>query len=771
MSAASCLLTEDQFLCSICLDVFTDPVTLSCGHNFCQNCITRHWKSKAPYRCPNCKEMFSTRPQLKINTFIKEMSAQFRQSAQQKSSSSSSERQVPCDVCTGTKVKALKSCLVCLASYCETHLEPHLTKSGLKRHQLMDPVENLEDRMCEKHDKLLELFCKNDQRCVCVLCSVQDHKTHDVVPLKEEYEGKKAELGKTEAEIQQMIQKKRVKIEELKHSVELSDENADREIAEGVGVFSALKESVERRQAELINSIKEKQRETEKQAEGFIRELEQEISELEKRRAEVEQLSRSEDHLQLLQNFTSLNAAPPTKDWTEVRVHPPSYEGTVVRAVKQLEETISEQMKKLFETELKRVQQYEVDVTLNPDTVNPRSPDRPQGNSCRCVLSKRDFTSGRFWFEVGVKKLTSWTVGVVRKMANRVDTQLSPTNGHWTVCLDRPSNYFAAAGPPVRLSLQSGPEKVGVFVDYEEGLVSFYDVDAAALIYSFTGCSFTEKIYPFFSTCRNDGTTIHSVEKPMKTLGQDPPPPSLQPPWWLEYRSPLEFFFTVSKIHQNKKQPAYRHTVDSYKYLGTVFDSELKSLELRDPPTDKGVEAGDVTAATWQWYSDMDPALQGQHSISPPLVVASSLTATTGGSVSTPASTPTPEEARARKESMEVLLLLQDVLCCHADVVQHAAGCNNFGGKQGLDLQGSEENCPPAGLEKLLSIMLRALAWLPVRGDNGHRILQAWVSSIAQQKIPSWWIEGLLVHGRSSEDQGIVNGSFVSNTNIKENTL
>ncbi|XP_041650595.1 E3 ubiquitin-protein ligase TRIM21-like [Cheilinus undulatus] len=529
MSAASCLLTEDQFLCSICLDVFTDPVTIPCGHNFCQNCITEHWDSNVSCQCPICKETFRRRPKLRINTFIKEMSAQFRQSAQQKSSSSSSERQVskpgevPCDVCTGTKVKALKSCLVCLTSYCETHLEPHLTKSGLKRHQLMDPVENLEDRMCEKHDKLLELFCKNDQRCVCMLCSVTDHKTHDVVPLREEYEGKKAELGKTEAEIQQMIQKRQVKIEELKHSVELSDENADREIAEGVGVFSALKESVERRQAELINSIKEKQRETEKQAEGFIRELEQEISELEKRRAEVEQLSCSEDHLQLLQNFTSLNAAPPTKDWTEVRVHPPSYEGTVVRAVKQLEETMSEQKKKLFETELKRVQQYEVDVTLDPDTANPRLnlsddgkqvkhgdvrqdlPDNPERfDHCVCVLSKQSFSSGRFYYEVQVKGKTGWDLGVARESINRKGKiTLTPNNGYWTIWLRNGNEYKACAGPSVPLSLQSGPEKVGVFVDYEEGLVSFYDVDAAALIYSFTGCSFTEKIYPLFSPCKH----------------------------------------------------------------------------------------------------------------------------------------------------------------------------------------------------------------------------------------------------------------------------
>ncbi|XP_067441779.1 E3 ubiquitin-protein ligase TRIM39-like [Thunnus thynnus] len=531
MSAASCLRSEDQFLCSICLDVFTDPVSTPCGHNFCKNCINEHWNSNNQYSCPMCKEVFKIRPKLKVNTFISEMVSQFRQEAQQKASSSSSEQQaakpgeVPCDVCTGTKLKALKSCLVCLTSYCETHLEPHLTASRLKRHQLMDPVENLEDRMCMKHDKPLELFCKTDQTCVCMLCSVLDHKTHEFVPLKEEYEGKKAELGKTEAEIQQMIQKRRLKIQEIKHSVDLSKEDADREKAEGVQVFTALKESVERSLNELIETIEEKQRTTEKQAEDFIKELEHEISELKKRSSEVKQLSRSEDHLHLLQNFPSLKAAPPTKDWTEVSVHPPSYEGTVVRAVTQLEETLSKEMKKLFEAELKRVQQYAVDVTLDPDTAHPKLilsddekqvnhddveknlPDNPERFSfCYCVLGKQSFSSGRFCFEVQVKGKTEWTLGVARESINRKGKiTLRPQNGYWTIWLRNGNEYKALAGPPVRLSLKSQPQKVGVFVDYEEGLVSFYDVDAAALIYSFTGCSFTEKLYPYFCPRSNDG--------------------------------------------------------------------------------------------------------------------------------------------------------------------------------------------------------------------------------------------------------------------------
>ncbi|XP_078138024.1 E3 ubiquitin-protein ligase TRIM21-like isoform X1 [Centroberyx gerrardi] len=523
MSAASCLLSEEQFLCSICLDVFTDPVSIPCGHSFCKNCITQHWDISVQCQCPMCKKLFDTRPLLQVNIFISEMAAQFRKSAQMKASSCPDQRcakpgEVPCDVCTGTKLKALKSCLVCLASYCETHLEPHQRMTGLKRHKLMDPVENLEGRMCKKHDRPLELFCKTDQMCVCLLCTVLDHKSHHIVPLKEGCEGKKAELGK-------MIQERRLKIQEIKHSVELSEEDADREIADSVRVFTALMQSVERGQAELIETIQEKQKTTEKQAEGFIKELEQEISELMKRTAEVEQLSRTEDHLHLLQSFPSLNTPPHTKDWTEVSVHRSSYEGTVRRAVAQLEETLRTEMEKLLDAELKRVQQYAVDVTLDPDTAHPELilsddgkqvnhgdvkknlPDNPKRfSSWTCVLGKQSFSSGRFYYEVQVKGKTWWVLGVARGSINRKGRiSPSPKNGYWTVWLRNGNEYEAFADPRLLLSVKSKPQKVGVFVDYEEGLVSFYDVDAAALIYSFTGCTFTEKLYPFFNPCLNDG--------------------------------------------------------------------------------------------------------------------------------------------------------------------------------------------------------------------------------------------------------------------------
>ncbi|KAM4614750.1 zinc finger protein RFP-like [Polymixia lowei] len=422
-------------------------------------------------------------------------------------------------------IKAVKSCLVCLASYCETHLEPHQRVKRLKRHKLIDPVENLEDRMCKKHNRPLELFCKTEQMCVCQFCTESDHKLHLVVPLKEEYEGKKAQLGKTGAEVQQMIQERLLKIREIKYSVELSKEDTDREIVNSVEVFTALMSSIERSQAELIDMIEENQKSTEKKAEGLIKQLEQEISKLMKRSTELKQLSLTKDHLHFLQGFPTLNTPPLTKDWTKVKVHRSSYVGTVRRAVAQLEKTLNLEMNKLCDAELKRVQQYAVDVTLDPDTAHPglilsedgkqvycgdvrnNLPDNPERfSTCAIVLGKQSFSSGRVYYEVEVKGKTEWDLGVARESINRKGViTLSPKNGFWTIWLRNGNEYKALADHHVLLSLRDKPQKVGVFVDHDEGLVSFYDVEGRVHIGSYTGCTFSETLYPLFCPGPNYG--------------------------------------------------------------------------------------------------------------------------------------------------------------------------------------------------------------------------------------------------------------------------
>ncbi len=187
MSSSSGLVNE-ELQCSICLHVFTDPVSTPCGHNFCKTCLNEHWDDSQTCNCPYCKETFKQRPDLKINTTLRELVDHYKKKSPEKTT------EVLCDICEERKLKALKSCLVCQSSYCETHLEPHLRVTGLKKHKLMDPVSNLEDYICQKHERPLVLFCRDDQTCVCLICSVKDHENHNTVPIEEESDENKVDV-------------------------------------------------------------------------------------------------------------------------------------------------------------------------------------------------------------------------------------------------------------------------------------------------------------------------------------------------------------------------------------------------------------------------------------------------------------------------------------------------------------------------------------------------------------------------------------------------
>uniref|UniRef100_A0A3B1KI32 Uncharacterized protein n=1 Tax=Astyanax mexicanus TaxID=7994 RepID=A0A3B1KI32_ASTMX len=220
------MLSEDQIQCSICLDVFTEPVSTPCGHNFCRACLTTFWDSSSTCQCPLCKKEFPKRPELCVNTFISGLILQFKESLQIKSSSPSKKStaehvNVPCDVCIDPKKEAFKSCLDCGMSFCEAHLEPHKTAAKLKKHKLINPVTNLDDYICQKHERAVELYCRDDQTCVCLFCTETDHKGHNTVLIEEESRQRKALIKETQTRIQQMIPERMQKIEDFKHSADL----------------------------------------------------------------------------------------------------------------------------------------------------------------------------------------------------------------------------------------------------------------------------------------------------------------------------------------------------------------------------------------------------------------------------------------------------------------------------------------------------------------------------------------------------------------------
>ncbi|XP_076007128.1 E3 ubiquitin-protein ligase TRIM21-like [Genypterus blacodes] len=418
------------------------------------------------------------------------------------------------------KLKGLKFRWSRQASNSEIPTEPSMTAPHPDTQQPPDPMDSQESGMCMTHNEPLDLYCKTDRVYACSLCLASAHRSHNVVPLKKECDAKKIELRKSKAKIQQMIHERRLKIPEMKHSAERGKDAGNKEIASSIQVFTALNKSVEHGLGELIEKIKEKQKTSEELAKSSVTELEQEISELTTTSAELQQILGSEDHLQLHKSFQSLNITLPTKNWTEVNIDS-SYDGMVKSAVAELEQTFIKDIERgRAEAEAKWAQKYAVDVTLDPDTANPwliLSEDWKEvtvcvGDECQetadsperfdpslSVMGSQPFSSGRFYYEVLVEGKTEWDLGVAKESVQRTGViRLEPGNGFWTLCL-RNAEYFAHAGPAVRLNVEGQCGRVGVYVDYDEGSVSFFRVDTTAVLYSFTGLSFTDRLLPYFS--------------------------------------------------------------------------------------------------------------------------------------------------------------------------------------------------------------------------------------------------------------------------------
>lgn len=180
-------LPEDGAPCSICANVFTGALTTPCGHTFCDACLGEHRDRSDSCRCPACNKRFQVRPEIPSNVTTEETPVQSKKRKVTPPASGSSPWGVTCDVCVEAKLAALKSCLTCLTSFCEAHLEPHLRVPSLVRHKLSDPVRDMEERTCLKHHRLLELFCREDKVCICLLCCETDHKHHQTVLVEEEW--------------------------------------------------------------------------------------------------------------------------------------------------------------------------------------------------------------------------------------------------------------------------------------------------------------------------------------------------------------------------------------------------------------------------------------------------------------------------------------------------------------------------------------------------------------------------------------------------------
>ncbi|XP_062864528.1 E3 ubiquitin/ISG15 ligase TRIM25-like [Trichomycterus rosablanca] len=540
MAESKISVTQDEFSCSVCLETLKDPVTTSCGHSFCMVCINNCWDQeddKGTYSCPQCRKTFTPRPVVSKNIILTGVVENLRKRKFQDPLPLGPE-DVDCDSCTMKKYKAVKSCLVCLASFCETHLQPHYKSNAFKNHKLVEASRRLQEQICSQHNKLLEVYCRTDQQCICMLCTMDDHKGHDTISAAAERTEKQKQLLEIQRKFQEKIQNREKELCELINAVESLKCSAQTAVENIERICTELINSINRRCSELKDLIRDRESAEVRRAEKVLKvQLEQEIVELKRKDAELEQLSHTEDPVHFLQNFQSLSAPAGSAESAAITISPFLSFDDVTKSVSQLREKVEEFWKEQCEKipdEVKKVRitsppepeiredflQYVCRFTLDPNTVNKNLrlseenkvvtwsrtlqsyPDHPDRFDYWPQVVCRESESGRCYWEVewsgndGVRIAVSYK-SISRK--GRGDECLFGRNDQsWSLICSSSSFSFWHNNKETEIPIMPSSSRIGVYVDYEAGTLSFYSVSDTMKLLHRVQTTFTQLLYPGF---------------------------------------------------------------------------------------------------------------------------------------------------------------------------------------------------------------------------------------------------------------------------------
>ncbi|XP_061112616.1 tripartite motif-containing protein 16-like isoform X2 [Conger conger] len=546
MAEANISVDQDQFSCSICLDILKDPVTIHCGHSYCMGCIKGCWDQDdhtGVYSCPQCRQTFTPRPVLGRNTMLAEVVEKLKKTGLQAAPPAhcyAGPGDVACDICTGRKHKAIKSCLVCLASFCETHLQPHYESPAFKKHKLVKATGNLQEKICSNHDKLLEVFCRSDQQCICMLCAMDEHRGHDTVSVVAERTEKQKQLGVTQTKFQQRIQEREKELQDLRQAVQSLKRSAQTAVEDSERIFTELICSIERRRSEVKELIRDQEKAEVSRAEGLLERLEQEIAELRRREAELEQLSHTEDHIHFLQSCQSLCAPPGPGDLPSITVSPNVSFEAVRKSVSELKERLEDVFKAEFKVcssfslviSLSTVEEvpvlepqtrqdflkYGCQLTLDPNTAQ-RNLRLSEGNrEVTCVreiqsyphhperfeyweqVLCREGVSGRCYWEA--ERSGQWvSIAVSYKEISRKgggnDCVMGGNNKSWSLDCSPSSYSFWHNNVDTKIPVPSS-SRIGVYLDHRAGTLSFYSVSDTMTLLHRVQTTFTQPLYPGF---------------------------------------------------------------------------------------------------------------------------------------------------------------------------------------------------------------------------------------------------------------------------------
>ncbi|XP_058491148.1 tripartite motif-containing protein 16-like [Solea solea] len=560
-------LQRETFCCSICLEPLKDPVTLTCGHSFCMNCIKDHWDSeeqKRMYSCPQCRKIFISRPELLKNVMLADLVEELKKTGLHTAPADhcyAGAEDVACDVCTGRKLKALKSCLVCLASYCEEHLQPHHHSPALKKHKLVEPSKNLQENICPRHNEVMKMFCRTDQQCICYLCSVEEHKDHDTVSAAAERTDKQRELDLSREEVQQRLQDRDRGVKVLQQERKTLTLTADKAVEDTDKIFTEMMGLLQRRSSDVKQQIRSKQETEVRRVTDAEKKLQQELTELKKREAELKQLSLTHDHNQFLLNYHSLSALSPSTHSSTIHVRPLRHFEDVTAAVAkvrcQLQDVLTETWTNisLAVTEVDvlltepepeprpqpktraELFRYLQEIKLDPNTANtrlllsegdrkvtvmkedqsyPHHTDRFTG-WCHRVMSKESLT-GRCYWEMEWTGRGGVCVAVTYKNISRSgrsrECGFGFSDKSWALVCKQKSCTFVHNS--IVADVSGGlSSRVGVYLDHRAGLLSFYRVSNTMTLLHRVQTTFTQPLYAgvwFYYPSPGDTAEIYKLK-------------------------------------------------------------------------------------------------------------------------------------------------------------------------------------------------------------------------------------------------------------------
>ncbi|XP_048044647.1 tripartite motif-containing protein 16-like isoform X1 [Megalobrama amblycephala] len=537
MAEARISVDQNAFTCPVCLDLLKDPVAIPCGHSYCKSCITGCWDQedeKRVYSCPQCRQTFSPRPALGKNTILAEMVEKLKKT-KLTADCYAGAGDVQCDVCTGRKYKAVKSCLVCLESFCQTHFDRHEEFHSRKPHKVIDATGRLQDMICPKHDKELEMYCITDQQCICVWCKEYEHKNHNTVSTAAQRTEKQKQLKETQMKIRQRIQQRQKDLQQLREAVESHKRSAQTAVEDSEKIFTELIRSIERSRSEVTQLIRDQEEAAVSRAEGRLERLEQEINDLRRRDAELEQLSHTHDHIHFLQSFRSLSAPPESTDEPDDPFSSLfSFDGmreSVRQLRDKLEDFCKEEIKKIsgrvtFTDMNPKTRndflQYSHQLTLDLNTVNKflrlyaenrvitytervqLYPDHPDRFDERYQVLCRESVCGRCYWEIewsGYSVCISVSYKSISRKGLGDECRFGFNDQSWMLSCSSSRYSFWHNNIHTDLPVKSISRRIGVFVDHSAGTLSFYSVsDTMSLIHT-VQTTFTQPLYPGFRVC------------------------------------------------------------------------------------------------------------------------------------------------------------------------------------------------------------------------------------------------------------------------------